>query len=44
VPELRTWIQDELASEGDVLRWAITAVSINHDRVRILQLEAVISA
>ena len=42
--ELRSWIRQQLAAEGDVLRWALTAVSANADGGRTIQVEAVISA
>ena len=42
--ELRSWIREQLAVEGDVLRWALTGVGSSVDAVRTLQVEAVISA
>ena len=42
--ELRSWIRQQLAAEGDVLRWALTKVSADADGGRTIQLEAVISA
>ena len=42
--ELRSWIREQLAVEGDVLRWALTGVGSSADGVRTLQVEAVISA
>ena len=42
--ELRSWIRQQLAAEGDVLRWALTKVSANADGGRTIQVEAVISA
>ena len=42
--ELRSWIRQQLEVEGDVLRWALTAVRFSADGARILQVEAVISA
>ena len=42
--ELRSWIRQQLAEEGDVLRWALTGVDSSVDAVRTLQVEAVISA
>ena len=41
--ELRSWIRQQLAEEGDVLRWAVTAVGSSADGARTLQVEAVIS-
>ncbi|WP_392348141.1 hypothetical protein [Parasynechococcus sp.] len=41
--ELRSWIREQLAEEGDVLRWALTAVGSSADCGRTLQVEAVIS-
>jgi hypothetical protein len=42
--ELRSWIRQQLAEEGDVLRWALTGMDSSVDGVRTLQVEAVISA
>ncbi len=43
VPSL--WqIRQQLAAEGDVLRWALTKVSADADGGRTIQVEAVISA
>ena len=42
--ELRSWIRQQLAQEGDLLRWALTEVRTSADGVRTLQVEAVISA
>ena len=42
--ELRSWIRHQLAAEGEVLRWALTAVGPTSDGGRTLQVEAVISA
>jgi len=42
--ELRSWIRHQLAAEGEVLRWALTAVGPTSDGGRTLHVEAVISA
>ena len=42
--DLRGWIRQQLAPEGDLLRWALTAVSDDADGGRTIQVEAVISA
>ncbi|MCH1604336.1 MAG: hypothetical protein L7R85_04700 [Synechococcus sp. MOX_bin13] len=42
--ELRSWIRQQLAQEGDLLRWALTAVHSSADGGRLIQVEAVISA
>jgi|TARA_Y200000002_G_C22230604_1_gene475434 hypothetical protein len=42
--ELRSWIRQQLAPEGDVLRWALTEVRPAPDGGRTIQVEAVISA
>ena len=42
--ELRSWIRQQLAEEGDVLRWALTEVRPVPDGGRTIQVEAVISA
>ena len=44
--ELRSWIRQQLAVEGELLRWALTKVSADADAdgARTLQVEAVISA
>ena len=42
--DLRGWIRQQLAAEGDLLRWALTAVSADADGGRTIQVEAVISA
>ena len=42
--ELRSWIRQQLEVEGDVLRWALTAVHSSADGARTLLVEAVISA
>ena len=42
--DLRGWIRQQLAAEGELLRWAMTEVSANADGGRTIQLEAVISA
>ncbi len=44
--ELRSWIRQQLAQEeeGDLLRWALTAVHSSADGARTLQVEAVINA
>ena len=42
-PQLRSWLLQQLAGEGELLRWAITAVSREPDGQRHLQVEAVIS-
>ena len=42
--ELRSWIREQLAVEGDVLRWALTGVCSSTDGARTLHVEAVISA
>ena len=41
--ELRSWIRQQLAQEGDLLRWALTAVHSSADGGRMIQVEAVIS-
>ena len=41
--DLRGWIQQQLAAEGELLRWALTAVSADADGGRTVQVEAVIS-
>ena len=42
--ELRSWIRQQLAAEGELLRWALTKVSADADGGRTIQVEAVISA
>ena len=42
--DLRGWIQQQLAAEGALLRWALTAVRPAPDGGRTIQVEAVISA
>ena len=42
--ELRSWIRQQLAQDGDLLRWALTAVHSSADGGRMIQVEAVISA
>ena len=42
-PQLRSWLRQQLAGEGELLRWAITAVSCEPDGQRHLHVEAVIS-
>ena len=42
--ELRRWIRQKLAAEGELLRWALTKVSADTDGGRMIQVEAVISA
>ena len=42
--ELRSWIRQQLAAEGELLRWALTKVSADTDGGRMIQVEAVISA
>ena len=42
--ELRSWIRQQLAAEGELLRWALTEVQTSADGARTLQVEAVISA
>ena len=42
--ELRSWIRQQLAAEGELLRWALTKVSVDADGGRMIQVEAVISA
>ena len=42
--ELRSWIHQQLAAEGELLRWALTKVSADADGGRMIQVEAVISA
>ncbi|AII48531.1 hypothetical protein KR52_05150 [Synechococcus sp. KORDI-52] len=42
--ELRSWIRQQLAADGDVLRWALTSVRSSADGGRIVDVEAVISA
>ena len=37
------WIRQQLAQDGDLLRWALTAVNSSADGARSLQVEAVIS-
>ena len=37
------WIRQQLAQDGDLLRWALTAVHSSADGARSLQVEAVIS-
>ena len=41
--ELRSWILQQLSAEGELLRWALTAVSADADGGRTVQVEAVIS-
>ena len=41
--ELRSWIRQQLAAEGKLLRWALTKVSADADGGRMIQVEAVIS-
>ena len=41
--ELRSWIRQQLSAEGELLRWALTAVSADADGGRTVQVEAVIS-
>ena len=41
--DLRGLIQQQLAAEGELLRWALTAVSADPDGGRKIQVEAVIS-
>ena len=41
---LRSWIRQQLAAEGELLRWALTAVSADADGGRMIQVEGVISA
>ena len=41
--ELRSWILQQLAQEGELLRWALTAVSADGDGGRTIQVEAVFS-
>tara|TARA_B100001063_G_scaffold206830_1_gene202402 strand:+ start:1220 stop:1405 length:186 start_codon:yes stop_codon:yes gene_type:complete len=40
--ELREWVRSQLLLEGDLLRWAITAVSRDSSGARWLQVEAVV--
>ena len=40
--ELRSWIRQQLAAEGELLRWALTKVSTDADGGRTIQVEAVI--
>ena len=42
--ELRSWIRQQLAAEGELLRWALTKVFADADGGRMIQVEAVISA
>ena len=42
--ELRSRIRQQLAAEGELLRWALTEVSTDVDGTRTIQVEAVISA
>ena len=42
--DLRGWIRQQLAVEGELLRWAMTEVSANADGGRTIHVEAVISA
>ena len=42
--ELRSWIRQQFAAEGELLRWALTKVSADADGGRMVQVEAVISA
>ena len=42
--ELRSWIRQQLAAEGELLRWALAKVSADADGGRMIQVEAVISA
>ena len=42
--DLRGLIQQQLAAEGELLRWALTAVSADPEGGRTIQVEAVISA
>ena len=44
--QLRGWIDQQLAQEGELLRWAITGVEVHKDSLgleRWLAVEAVIS-
>ena len=40
--ELAGWVRCQLLLEGELLRWAITAVNRDSSGVRWLQLEAVV--
>ena len=40
--QLRCWLRQQLAAEGELLRWAITAVIAQPDGERRLQFEAVL--
>ena len=40
--QLHGWLKQQLESEGEPLRWAITAVQVMPDGTRRLQLEAVL--
>ena len=40
--QLRCWLRQQLAAEGELLRWAITAVIAQPDGERLLQFEAVL--
>ena len=42
--DLRRWIRQQLAAEGELLRWAMTEITTNADGARTIQVEAVISA
>ena len=41
---LRAWVRSQLGSEGELLRWAITAVHADPSGDRWLQVEAVVQA
>ena len=40
--QLRCWLRQQLAAEGELLRWAITAVISQPDGGLLLQFEAVL--
>ena len=42
--DLRGWIRQQMAVEGELLRWAMTEVCANADGGRTIHVEAVISA
>ena len=42
--QLRRWVVQQLAEKSPLLRWAITAVSVDPSGDRRLQVEAVVEA
>ena len=42
VQQLRRWVHQQLAQEAPLLRWAITAVTVDSRGDRCLQVEAVV--